>query len=180
VRQLTQLQSPEVDRKVDSTWGRILKSPSEKLATIASLEKMFTEAPLWAYDANEGRKHFQKLCASCHKLGNEGNRVGPELTGAGANGIRYYLENIVDPDAVIGTDFQLTTIETKQGDVLGGLLISENTDSLTLRTTTEQVVLVKRDIVKRGLSEKSLMPEGLLEAIPPREQIELLKFLTQP
>ena len=39
-------------------------------------------------------------------------------------------------------------------------------------------VKVEAEIAKRETSEKSLMPEGMLESLSPREQIELLKFLT--
>lgn len=178
VRQLAGLKDAEVTRRVTATWGRIGQSPAEKEAAMAKLQKTFDEAPLWAYSANEGRKHFQKLCASCHVLGQDGQRLGPELTGAGKNGIRYFLENVMDPNAVIGTDFQMTTVETKAGDTISGLILSETGSALTLRTTTEQVVVAKSDIAKRETSDRSLMPEGLLEALPDREQIELLKYLT--
>ena len=142
------------------------------------MEKIFDEAPLWAYSANEGRKHFQKLCMQCHRLGEDGVQLGPELTGAGQHGIRYFLENIIDPNAVIGSDFQLTTVETKKGDVISGIILGETASALTLRTTTEPVVIAKTDIAKRETSDKSLMPEGLLESLADREQIELLKYLT--
>ena len=161
-----------------ATWGRIDNSPAEKEAAMAKLQKTFDEAPLWAYSANEGRKHFQKLCMSCHVLGQDGQRLGPELTGAGKHGIHYFLENVMDPNAVIGTDFQMTTVETKAGDTIAGLILSETGSALTLRTTTEQVVVAKSDIAKRETSDRSLMPEGLLESLPDREQIELLKYLT--
>jgi putative membrane-bound dehydrogenase-like protein len=177
VRQLANLRHPEVDQRVAATWGRIQQTPAEKQALIASLEKTFAEAPLWAYDGGAGREHFKKLCASCHVLGQDGVRVGPELSGAGKNGIRYYLENILDPNAVIGSDFQATTIETRSGDTVTGLVIQETTSAVTLRTTTDTLVIAKTDIVDRTTSELSLMPEGLLESIPPREQIELLKYL---
>jgi len=39
-------------------------------------------------------------------------------------------------------------------------------------------VIAKTDIKKRETSGKSLMPEGLLEALSDREQLELMKFLT--
>jgi len=39
-------------------------------------------------------------------------------------------------------------------------------------------VVPKADITQRWSSEKSLMPEGLLDALGEREKIELLKFLT--
>jgi putative heme-binding domain-containing protein len=178
VRRLGELKNAEVDRRVASTWGRILKTPDEKQALIERLQKTFDEAPLWAYESGPGRQHFQKLCASCHRIGEDGTRIGPELTGAGKNGIRYYLENIVDPDAVIGADFQMTSIDTKGGDTVSGLVIKETPSAVTIRTTVAEIVVPGVDIASRGTSEKSLMPEGLLESLNDREQIELLKFLT--
>jgi len=178
IRRLGELKNSEVDRRVASTWGRILKTPAEKQALIEKLEKTFDEAPLWAYESGPGRQHFLKLCATCHRIGDDGVRLGPELTGAGRNGIRYFLENIVDPDAVIGTDFQMTTIETKGGDTVSGLVIKETPSAVTIRTTVAETVVAKTDVSNRGTSEKSLMPEGLLESLSDREQIELLKFLT--
>ncbi len=178
IRQLTELKNPEVDRRVTAHWGKILQSPAEKQAQMARLEKVFNEAPLWAYDASAGRLHFQKLCATCHLLRGEGTLLGPELTGAGKNGIRYYLENVIDPNAVIGTDFQMTTIETKKGDVISGLVIQQTPTALTMRTTAGETVTANEDIAQRTTGEKSLMPEGLIESLSDREQIELLKFLT--
>jgi putative heme-binding domain-containing protein len=178
VTRLASLKNAEVDRRVVATWGRINKTPAEQQTQIAKLEKIFTEAPLWAYSANAGRQHFQKLCMSCHRLGNEGTQLGPELTGAGKHGIRYYLENVIDPNAVIGTDFQVTTVETKDDETISGLLTGETPSALTVRTTTGETVIPKTTIKQRSTADKSLMPEGLLESLGEREQIELLKFLT--
>lgn len=178
VRQLTQLQNAEINKRVVATWGRINQSSAEKQAQIVRLEKTFNEAPLWAYEAVAGRQHFQKLCVQCHRIGNEGVQLGPELTGAGKNGIRYFLENIIDPNAVIGTDFQMTVVETKKDDVISGLLLNETPSALTIRTATDQIVIAKSDILRRQTSETSMMPEGLLDSLNDREQIELLKFLT--
>jgi putative heme-binding domain-containing protein len=178
VRQLTQLKNEDVDRRVTAVWGKISQSPAEKLAHVERLEKVFDEAPLWAYSEGEGRKHFQKLCAQCHRLGEDGVRLGPELTGAGRNGIRYFLENIVDPNAVVGSDFQMTTVDTKGGDVISGIVLKETPSAVTIRTATGESVIAKSDIAQRVASENSLMPEGLLESLNDREQLELLKFLT--
>ena len=70
-----------------------------------------------------------------------------------------------------------TTAELKDGDVVSGLLIKETPSAVTLRTTVEEVVLARQDIDTLETSMKSMMPEGLLEALQDREQIELLKFL---
>jgi putative membrane-bound dehydrogenase-like protein len=178
VTRLINLKNADVDKRVTATWGRIQQTPAEKNAKIAKLEKTFNEAPLWAYNAGAGKQHFQKLCAQCHRIGNDGVRLGPELTGAGKHGIRYYLENIIDPDAVIGTDFQATIVETKDGESISGLLASETASAVTLRTTAGESVIPKSNIKDKALGQKSLMPEGLLDSLTEREQIELLKFLT--
>jgi putative membrane-bound dehydrogenase-like protein len=174
---MTGLNNAEVDKRVTASWGQVHQTPAEKQSRIAKLEKTFTEAPLWAYSAIAGKQNFQKLCMACHRLGEEGARLGPELTGAGRRGARYYIENIIEPDAVIGTDFQATTVETRGGDSITGLLAAETAGAITLRTTTGEVIVPKADIRRRAAGGKSLMPEGLLDSLNEREQIELLKFL---
>ncbi len=178
ITRLLNLKNAEVEKRVTAAWGRIQKSSAEKQAQIAKLEKVYREAPLWAFSANAGRQHFQKLCMQCHRLGAEGTQLGPELTGAGKHGARYFLENVIDPNAVIGTDFQVTSLETKDGETLSGLMVNETGSAITLRMTTGETVVPKSDIASRRLGEQSLMPEGLLESLTEREQIELLKFLT--
>jgi hypothetical protein len=61
---------------------------------------------------------------------------------------------------------------------VSGLAVQETPSALTLRTTVGETVIPKSEIAHRLASEKSLMPEGLIEPLNEREQIELLKFLT--
>jgi putative heme-binding domain-containing protein len=177
VRQLSQLNNPEVDRKIAEIWGPIKTTPAQKQAEIERLDTVFGEAPLWAYSDQAGFKHFQTLCAPCHRVGDIGTRLGPELTGAGKHGARYFIENIIDPDAVVGKDFQLLTVETKDGDVIAGLSMGDTPSAVTLLHTGGPVVIPRADIASSVLSDKSMMPEGLLDALNEREKIELLKFL---
>lgn len=178
VRQLTQLNSAEVEKRVAAVWGRFTKTSDEKKAQIDRMEKVFDEAPLWAYSGGAGREHFKKLCAQCHKLGDDGVQFGPELTGSARHGIRYFLENVIDPNAVVGSDFQMTTVDTTDGELVSGLLANESDSAITIRTQTDKITLPKNKIAKRQLSDKSIMPEGLLDSLQPREQLELLKYLT--
>ncbi len=178
IRQLQQLDNAEVEKRAAAVWGRFNKTSAEKKSQIAALEKTFNEAPLWAYSAQAGREHFKKLCAQCHKLGDDGVQFGPELTGASRHGITYFLENIIDPNAVVGADFQMTNIETKDGETITGLLAAETDTTLTIRNQTEKRTLPKDKIATRALSDKSIMPEGLLDTLQPREVLELLKYLT--
>ena len=57
-------------------------------------------------DLAKGRLVFNKMCAQCHILFGEGKKIGPDLTGSNRNDLHYVLENIIDPSAVIGKDYQ--------------------------------------------------------------------------
>jgi putative heme-binding domain-containing protein len=178
IRQLNQLNNAEVEKRAAAVWGHFGKTSDEKKKQIAALEKTFNEAPLWAYSANAGREHFKKLCAQCHKLGDDGVLFGPDLTGSARHGISYFLENIIDPNAVVGADFQMTNLETTDGELVTGLITAENDTTVTIRNQTQTLTIPKAKISKRELSDKSIMPEGLLDPLQPREILELLKYLT--
>jgi putative heme-binding domain-containing protein len=63
---------------------------------------------LAAADLAVGRRLFEKSCATCHVLYGVGPH-GPDLTGSNHN--HYLLENIVDPSASAGKQFQVSVIE---------------------------------------------------------------------
>lgn len=75
-----------------------------------------------------------------------GGGLGPDLTGSWRNGLDYFLENIVDPNAVVGDTFQLHVITIKVGGALSGLVEQETDTALTLRTVTESIIIAKLDI----------------------------------
>ena len=79
---------------------------------------------------------------------------------------------------MVGENFQLHVITKRDGTVLSGLLEQETSTALTLRTLTEPVIVAQADIKEHQKLAQSLMPPGLLEAMPERQAIELLKFLT--
>jgi putative heme-binding domain-containing protein len=92
--------------------------------------------------------------------------------------VDYFLENIADPNAVIGDDFQLTIVTKKDDSVVAGMVEKESDTSLVVRTLTESVSIPKGDIKSRNKLAQSLMPPGLLDAMSEREALELLKFLS--
>ncbi len=178
VRQMRNLHDAEVDRVLDQSWGKVNESSEAMKATMARLKKAYTAAPLWAYDGNAGHETFTQVCAVCHSFNGVGGKLGPDLGGSWRNGLDYFLENIVDPNAVVGENYQLHIITKKDGSVVSGLLDNESTTSITLRTLTEPVIVSKADMKDHQKLAQSLMPPGLLEALPERKAIELLKFLT--
>jgi putative heme-binding domain-containing protein len=110
--------------------------------------------------------------------GNATGKTGPDLAGSWRNGLDYFVENIVDPNAVVGDAFQLNIVTMNDGTAHSGIFDSETATALTLRTLNGPVSVPLKDIKERQKLEQSLMPPGLLEALPEREMLELLKFLT--
>jgi putative heme-binding domain-containing protein len=178
VRQMRNLRDAEVDKMLDQTWGKVNESSEAAKTTIARLKKTYSAAPLWAYNGNAGRETFTQVCAVCHAFNGVGGKVGPDLGGSWRNGLDYFLENIVDPNAVVGENYQLHVITKKDGSVMSGLIEQESGTAVTLRTLTESLVIAKSEIKDHQKLAQSLMPPGLLEALPERKAIELLKFLT--
>jgi putative membrane-bound dehydrogenase-like protein len=177
LRQMSNHGSTELTALLEKTWGKFNPTNESAKATIAKYKKLYSEAPLWAYDAGKGREVFNKACATCHAHGGGDAKIGPDLGGTWRNGVDYFLENIADPNAVIGDAFQLTIVTKKDGSVVAGAVEKESAEAVTLRTLTESVTVPAAEITKREKLPQSLMPPGLLEALPEREVIELLKFL---
>ena len=113
VRQLRTLRDSQVDLVLDQVWGRSANLSADKLATIAHLKKRYDSAPAWSYNGGAGREVFNRTCIACHAIDGAGGKVGPNLTGSWRNGLDYFLENIVDPNAVVGFDYQLNVITKK-------------------------------------------------------------------
>src|SRR5262249_20308571 len=108
-RQLRNLRNAEVNQALDRVWGRTSESSANAKASIVRLRDTYREAPLWSYDPKAGRQVFERVCASCHAIDASAaaaGKLGPNLNGTWRNGLDYFVENIVDPNAVVGADYQ--------------------------------------------------------------------------
>ncbi len=177
VRQMARLNHPPLTKRLQQEWGRLGQSSAETKAAVQTLIDAYNKAPLWAYNQQAGKKHFQKLCATCHVSAENRPRIGPQLNGTGAKGIQYIVENILDPNAVIGKDFQARNILTHDGLVLSGVILKQTETAVTLRTATSTQTIPRKEIDQITVSPNSFMPEGLLKPLNDRERIELLKYL---
>lgn len=176
-RQMAQLNDPAVTEQLTKQWGRLTQTSAERKAAMAKLVDAYKKAPHWAYNRGNGANLFQKNCASCHLEQNGVARIGPKLNGTGSKGIEYIVENIMDPNAVIGEDFLARNVITIDGQVVSGVVIKETDTAMTIRTSNSTVVIAKDDIEDVVVSKNSFMPEGLLKTLSEREKIELLMYL---
>ena len=176
-QQMANLGDDAVTQRLERQWGKLTESSTDTKAAIATLVSDYKGAPLWAYDRSNGAKQFEKLCATCHLESTTAERIGPKLDGTGSKGIEYIVENILDPNAVIGKDFQARNVITADGLVLTGVITKETDSAMTLRTATTTKVIAQDDIEEVIVSPNSFMPVGLLNELSDRERIELLMYL---
>ena len=94
-----------------------------------------------ALERPTGRRNFEKgkaafasaQCLACHKFGNEGGGVGPDLTAVASRfSRRDILESTLEPSRVVSEQFQNVTITKKDGDDVTGRVVDENAERLTL------------------------------------------------
>lgn len=176
-RKVSQLGDEKLNERLNSIWGRLTQSSAERKAEIDALVKAYSQAPLWAFNAGAGAAHFKKNCAACHQSGPGFDRIAPKLEGSGSKGIGYLVENVLDPNAVIGNDFQARIILTTEGRVITGLITEETDSAITVKTSTDTEIVPRDSIEEISISKNSFMPEGLLKQMSDREKIELFKYL---
>ena len=176
-RQIYDLGDDVLRQRLATQWGSLGQSSVARKGEIRSMVNAYRSAPLWAYSAEAGVDHFKKLCAACHAADVVNKNVAPKLEGSGSKGIEYLVENILDPNAVIGRDFQARNVLTTEGRVITGLVENETDSAITIRTPTQSLTVAKDDIEEVRVSENSFMPDGLLAPLNDRERLELLKYL---
>ncbi|NND32459.1 MAG: c-type cytochrome [Saprospiraceae bacterium] len=173
---------------------RLLNSKDESTANRA--KKLFSDAGVVkrqdAIDAmreviddqgnpDRGLKVFRAQCASCHKFGNVGVNVGPDLSEISRKSKETLLHDILDPNAGADPEFINHIVETENGSVISGILSNETDATITLiMMGGEEKTVSKSQIKSLQSTGLSLMPEGLEGVISKGEMADLLAFLQRP
>jgi len=178
VRQLTAFDDAEINALIKSAWGDVNAPKADLGERTKKYRDLLTPTALAKGDLAKGKTIFMGTCGACHKLFGEGQNVGPDITGSNRADLNYLLENVLDPNAVIGKDYQLNLFNMKDGRVMSGVIKDETTATVKIAMMGGvEFSLSKPDIAKREVSKLSTMPEGLFDALPPEMVIDLVKYL---
>jgi putative heme-binding domain-containing protein len=129
-------------------------------------------------NAERGREIFTKTCAGCHKKGELGQKVGPELDGVATRGLDRLLEDVLDPNRAVDQAFRSSLIRLKNGEIVAGLVMREEGEVIVVKEGVDKETRVAlKDIEARVLSQLSPMPANITEPLSEPDFYDLLSFL---
>ncbi|MEM7313201.1 MAG: c-type cytochrome, partial [Planctomycetota bacterium] len=126
----------------------------------------------------QGAAIFKKQCAVCHRLKNDGNRIGPELDGIGSRGLARLLEDVLNPNLNVDQKFRSTLVIKNDGRQISGLVLREEGETVILADSNGQEVRIRKsEIDEQHRSSLSPMPENLGESLKESDFYDLMAFL---
>ena len=161
-----------IQRLANSVFGRLEHSDRSRL--VGEFESSLE------LDGNleAGRARFVALCAACHKVGDVGFEVGPDLMSLTDRSPKSMLVAILDPNRAVEDKYLQYIASIRDGRAFSGILAEESATSLTLVNAGG----LKQEILRKELEslesgDGSLMPEGFELGIDAQGLADLIAFL---
>lgn len=173
-RVLLHSRDPEIQRRAEA-----LFTDAGIVTRKAALERMRPALNLQGRP-KQGHEIYTELCAKCHRLGNEGVDLGPNLTEVFRKSAESLMHDIIDPNAAVETAYISYTVETRTGALISGIVARETDATVTIREALNKETTIRRDeiddLYSTGLS---IMPEELEDGMSPQTMADLIAFLQQ-
>ena len=181
-------QEPALARALEAAEARSGKAPAAPVGgsphamTAAELEA-FVEQVRTTADRSRGAAIYAReslKCASCHRVGEQGARVGPNLTAIGAaSPLDYIIDSLVHPAKNVKEGYNTLVVLTDDGRVVTGIPVSRTDDELVLRDATDKLVRIPTAAIDEESAGTSLMPAGLIDALSRDEFADLVRYLSE-
>jgi putative membrane-bound dehydrogenase-like protein len=171
--QLLALEDPE-DRELAQ---RIFAGgPSQDRASV--IERYARELVGINGRAEDGRARFAERCATCHRVAGTGQQIGADLGALPDLSDDYLLAAVLDPNRAVEARYLSYTLATTRGEILGGLITEESSQSVTLVDAQGVAhVVLRAEIESLRASGLSHMPVGLESDLSPQDLADVFAFL---
>ena len=114
-------------------------------------------------DPVQGMRVFAEKgdCATCHRISGQGGRRGADLSAIGwLRSPEHLRAALLNPSETVEPNYRLVQVILKNGDVVEGIFLNEDTYSIQLMNETEELVSLSKAGVEQVLKpHMSLMPE---------------------
>lgn len=168
---------PDREKKIEELTRGIPDSDERLKKAIAKFSTRFAGAQA---DVNAGAAVFKKACFACHRIADQGGKVGPQLDGVGNRGLERLLEDVLDPNRNVDGAFRATVVETKNGLIVTGLKLREEGTTLILGDNQgKEIRIPAEEIEEQRLSNLSPMPSNFSEQLKEEDLGALVAYLLQ-
>jgi len=134
-------------------------------------------------DIDRGRELFfvtkSVLCRKCHRVGDQGTELGPDLSQIGKkHDRRRILASILEPAKEIDPKYINWQVETEVGQVFSGIIVSRDQEHITLKDAENKIHRLATEEVESTTPQRtSIMPDLLLRDFTAQQVADLLAFL---
>lgn len=131
-------------------------------------------------DKENGEKifHSRAACFSCHKIGNKGRELGPDLTGIGKKfEASILLDSMINPSSAIAFGFEGTSVKTKDGKMITGFVISDSDPLILKDMSGNQVSVDLKEISEIKNMKESIMPSVKNLGMSAQDVVDVLEYL---
>lgn len=129
-------------------------------------------------DISRGQAVFRKTCSVCHKVGDMGHNVAPELKSVKNKSEADLLIAILDPNREALPNYNLYSLVTEQGRTVSGIIAAETANAITLRRAEgKEDVVLRSNIEEMASTGVSLMPEGLEKELTQQQLADVIAFV---
>ena len=152
-------------------------TPEQALEVAALLDAARREG-----DPERGASIFTDVrfsCFACHKVGNEGGAIGPELSGLGkTTSPEEIVASVLWPKLKVKEGYEAFAYALDDGRLIQGYRIEETPSVVKVRDAAlGKVVSIPKKSIEEFRSLGTLMPDGLATTMAPRERHDLISFL---
>lgn len=149
------------------------------VAFLRSLNKA-SRAEKGAGDPTSGAALYRAAgCAECHRIGGEGGRMGPDLTGIGLTRSSSHIRQaIVDPGADVRQRYWQVRLTGADGQSRKGFLMNEDTYTAQFMDLTGQIHSASKSELKNYEVEKTSAMPSYKDRFNAKELEDMVAYLS--
>jgi putative heme-binding domain-containing protein len=151
--------------------------------TVADIEGLLGAGLEGGRNFSNGRNLFgAATCFACHRFGQEGGAIGPDLTSVGGKySPRDLLVHIIEPNKEISDQYGQLEVTLNDGNKVFGRIMNLKGDGIILNINmmdpNAQQTIDRKVIKSMEQSKMSMMPPGLLNTLSDNDILDLMAYL---
>jgi putative heme-binding domain-containing protein len=162
------------------------------IAYIRSLEVKAPAKPLGNGDHGKSLFYRDANCSLCHMVEGKGGRLGPDLTTVGGsrtreaiidsvrNPSRHLAWGLTEATKEFPQEYESVTCVTADGKEIKGVTLNEDSFSVQIMDSTEQIHLLEKDRLRSfQKSRESAMPKYNADTLSDKDLEDILEFLVR-